>query len=242
MIGGRLGRRTLQGTEKMSARLAATITLLAGVLMIVFIACESAPASPTPTPADPAPPAPDTRPDDGENKDALERAQAELDRRRALWEAKPRRRLLVRADAALLLPAAPGGARRDQGREGSGRVGDQRGVRQSAGAQRARALRDNRRPVPPDPGSHRPQGLPDYRQLRFRDRLPDGRQHRLRGQHGRRGVRLHHRQLLAGGGHGHGHGNDHLPGSGWPWGRTRPSRSSCWTCRCKTRLRSRWPR
>ncbi len=74
-------------TDKMSARLAATITLLSGVLMIVFIACESAPASPTPTPADPAPPAPDTRPDDGENKDALERAQAELDRRRALWEA-----------------------------------------------------------------------------------------------------------------------------------------------------------
>ena len=93
----------------MSARLTATIALLAGVLMIFSIACETAPASPAPTvadptpaspsptpavqtqtnpiptPADPATPAPDRATDAPGDTDALKQAQAELDKHRALW-------------------------------------------------------------------------------------------------------------------------------------------------------------
>ena len=88
----------------MSARLAAMIALLAGVLMIFSIACETAPASPAPTsanptpavptqtnpiptPADPATPAPDRQTDAVVDTDALREAQAELDKHRALWAA-----------------------------------------------------------------------------------------------------------------------------------------------------------
>ena len=81
----------------MSARLTAMIALLAGVIMIFSIACETAPASPaptsadptpaspSPTPADPATPAPDRATDAPGDPDALNQAQAELDKHRALW-------------------------------------------------------------------------------------------------------------------------------------------------------------
>ena len=95
----------------MSSRMTATIALLAGALMALAIACDSAPASTAPTPAGPAPtvaaPAPaeptatptaaptaeptaiapevpTAVPGDAE---MLSAAQAELDRNRALWEA-----------------------------------------------------------------------------------------------------------------------------------------------------------
>ena len=95
----------------MSARLTATTALVAGALMVLAIACDSAPASTAPTPPDPtatvaapapadptatatAPPAaeptaiapevPTAVPGDPE---MLRAAQAELDRNRALWEA-----------------------------------------------------------------------------------------------------------------------------------------------------------
>ena len=83
----------------MSARLTAMIALLAGVLMIFSIACETAPASPAPTPADPTPANPIPTPPDPPtptldrqtnsvgDTDALREAQAELDKHRALWEA-----------------------------------------------------------------------------------------------------------------------------------------------------------
>ena len=45
-------------TDEMSARLTAMIALLAGVLMIFSIACETAPASPAPTPPVPTPAVP----------------------------------------------------------------------------------------------------------------------------------------------------------------------------------------
>ncbi len=70
----------------MSARLTAMIALLAGVLMIFSIACETAPASPAPTPADPTPTL-DRQTDGAGDADALREAQAELDKHRALWEA-----------------------------------------------------------------------------------------------------------------------------------------------------------
>ena len=81
----------------MSARLTAMIALLAGVIMIFSIACETAPASPaptsadptpaspSPTPADPATPAPDRATDAPGDPDALKQAQVELDKHRALW-------------------------------------------------------------------------------------------------------------------------------------------------------------
>ena len=95
----------------MSARLTAAAALLAGTLMVLAIACDSAPASTAPTPAAPTatvtasapanptatvaapPPAdptaivpevPTAVPGDPE---MLREAQAELDRHRALWEA-----------------------------------------------------------------------------------------------------------------------------------------------------------
>ena len=88
--------------DKMNASLTATLTLLAGLSMILSIACDSTPAGseptptdstpvnpisttpamPEPTPADPT--TPDTEDDVGD-VEALREAQMELNRHRALW-------------------------------------------------------------------------------------------------------------------------------------------------------------
>ncbi len=90
----------------MKTRLATTITILAGLLMVAAIACSNTPASPAPTqtptaptaptgptdlptpdPGTPPGPTPDVPSDDPDHKAMLERAHAELDKYRALWEA-----------------------------------------------------------------------------------------------------------------------------------------------------------
>ena len=89
----------------MNGSLTATHTLLAGLLMVLSIACDTTPAGsaptpadprpvspipatpaiPEPTPADPATPDPDRQKDDVGDVEALDEAQAELDTHRALW-------------------------------------------------------------------------------------------------------------------------------------------------------------
>ena len=89
----------------MNASLTATLTLLAGLLTVLSIACDSTPASSAPTPADPtlvrpipttpampeptladpATPDPDQQQDDVGDVEALSEAQSELDTHRALW-------------------------------------------------------------------------------------------------------------------------------------------------------------
>lgn len=98
----------------MATRLATMISVTAGLLMIAAIACDSAPASPAPTQTPPgstglptpdpeAPPSPtgvptpdpgaptgatpDAQPGDADHEEMLEKAQADLDKHRALWEA-----------------------------------------------------------------------------------------------------------------------------------------------------------
>ena len=85
-------KRHIAGGDEMNARLTATIALLAAALMVLSAACESTPTRPPPTPTD-TPPTPTSPPptptetpsDGGGNEEALERAQAELDKHRALW-------------------------------------------------------------------------------------------------------------------------------------------------------------
>lgn len=92
----------------MKVRLTATLTLIAGLLMFLYTACDSPPpdlkptptdlppvsatpttsATPEPTPADPATLDPSDREDGAGDAEALREAQMELDRHRALWASR----------------------------------------------------------------------------------------------------------------------------------------------------------